>query len=212
MLGWIDPFYEPADPAVAPGHVWRAQPVALPPAHALTVDRVSPRDDARLSVTVADRTAAPVDHPPVKRLGLRSDDALLAATAAPAQLAIVLSAAAATDFAGDADTRDADTVFVVPWRAIDLQPEPTRRRVAAYGFANAFYLPAAPEHRYPESLARLDHAQPVPRASLTAHQGFALSSDALDALVEWFVAYSTGRRFGDSLIAQYRAEKLAELG
>lgn len=36
-----------------------------------------------------------------------------------------------------------------------------------------------------------------------------LSSDALDALVEWFVAFTTNRQLDDSLILEYRREMLS---
>jgi hypothetical protein len=81
--------------------------------------------------------------------------------------------------------------------------------VAAYGFTNAFYLPASAQPGFPEGFARLDQAQPVVRAHLTDHQGLKLSADALDALVEWFVAFSTNRQPEDSLILEYRRERLA---
>jgi hypothetical protein len=155
------------------------------------------------------RAEKAADHPPIKRLGLRSDEAV-AVVVARRQPLIVLGGAHAAELTADG-ARDADTVLVVPVQATSTLPQPLRRRIAAYAFPNAFFLPAAPEHRFAEGVARLDQAQPLPRALLSAHAGVALTADALDALVEWFVAYSTGRRFEDSLIADYRRERLAEL-
>ena len=39
--------------------------------------------------------------------------------------------------------------------------EAVRRRISRYEFANAFYLPASERPRFEESVARLDHVQPV---------------------------------------------------
>ncbi|MDW5594641.1 hypothetical protein VSS74_09855 [Conexibacter stalactiti] len=209
MHGWID-YYEPAQATVTGGQIWFGEPIALPAVHGLRIDRVSPRDDTRASVTFADRAAAAAgDHPPIKVLGLRSDESAAVVTARRRPL-VVLGGAGATELT-PAGPRAADTVLVVPVESVADHPRELRLRIAAYEFPNAFYLPAAPQHRFAEGFARLDQAQPLPRAALTGHRGFALTADALDALVEWFVAYSTGRRFEDSLIADYRRERLAEL-
>jgi hypothetical protein len=231
MHGWID-FYASAAAAVAAGQIWHGEALALPAAHGLRIDRVSASDDARATVTFTERAggedggaadgaarasrgargasaASAADHPPIKRLGLRSHEAV-AVVVARRQPLIVLGGAHAAELTADG-ARDADTVLVVPVQATSALPPPLRRRIAAYAFPNAFFLPAAPEHRFAEGVARLDQAQPLPRALLSAHAGVALTADALDALVEWFVAYSTGRRFEDSLIADYRRERLAEL-
>ena len=100
--------------------------------------------------------------------------------------------------------------MVVPLHAADRYDEQTRRGVSRYDFANAFYLPASERPPFAESVARLDHVQPLRRAELTEHRGVRLSDDALDALVEWFVAFTTNRLPGDSLILAYRREQLAE--
>jgi len=39
---------------------------------------------------------------------------------------------------------------------------------------------------------------------LGAYRGLTLASDALDALVEWYVSYATDRAPADSIIAEYR--------
>lgn len=209
MHGWID-YYERAQAAVAAGQIWTGEPIALPAVHGLRIDRVSPRDDARASVTFADRAAATAgEHPPIKALGLRSDESAAVVTARRRPL-IVLGGAGAAELT-PAGPRDAETVLVVPVESAAELPQGLRLRIAAYEFPNAFYLPAAPEHRFAEGFARFDQAQPLACTALTGHRGFALTTDARDALVEWFVAYSTGRRFEESLIADYRRERLAEL-
>jgi len=84
-----------------------------------------------------------------------------------------------------------------------------RERIAYYEFSNAFYLPASEKPPFAEGFARLDHVQPVSQAHLVNHRGLKLSSDALDALVEWFVAFSTGRIDEKSIILDYRREMLS---
>ena len=41
MFGWIEPFYEQADAAIEPGHIWCDQPIYLPPRHGLKIERVA---------------------------------------------------------------------------------------------------------------------------------------------------------------------------
>jgi hypothetical protein len=78
--------------------------------------------------------------------------------------------------------------------------------MAYYEFTNVFYLPACEPLRFEEGFARLDHAQPVLVNHLARHRGLKLSEDALAALVEWFMAYTTDRIPEDSLILAYRRE------
>jgi hypothetical protein len=202
VYGWIEPFYEPAAAAIEPGHIWLDHPVELPPREALKIDRVNPKDDAKVDFTLTERTPETFEHPPVHSLGLGLDQGLVLARAARSRPVVVLGGTGAATLG-----HDAATAIVVPVFAAGAHDEPTRRRIAAYAFTNAFYLPKSPP--LAESFARLDHAQPVLRAHLSSHQGLKLSSDALDALVEWFVAFSTGRRQADSLILEYRREMLA---
>jgi len=247
--GWIDPFYERARPAVEPGQIWCAQPIALPPRHALKLGKVDPKDDTKLRFRLGDRAEDSFGHPPIHSLGLRSDEALVVAKARRDRLVIVLGGmagparaevgegggsasgadaagvagaggdaaggeAAGGDAAGQAlpeldGTPDRRTVTVVPLYDAAGHDAETRRRVARYEFVNAFYLPVHERPPLRESFARLDHAQPVVRDGLTAPSGLRLSADALDALVEWFVACTTGRMPEDSLIVEYRREMLA---
>jgi hypothetical protein len=210
--GWIEPFLERADAAIEPGHIWSAQPIALPPRHALRIGRVNPKDDAKLDFKVVARGHGAYGHPPIHSLQLASDDAILLARATRDTPVVVLGGTAATAAAGELGDDGPHTgrhAMVVPLHAADRYDERTRRGAARYEFANAFYLPASGRPRFAESIARLDHVQPLPRAELTEHRGIRLSADALDALVEWFVAFTTDRLPGDSLIAAYRREQLA---
>ena len=211
MHGWIEPFLERADAAIEPGHIWSAQPIALPPRHALKIGRVNPKDDAKLDFKLVERGDGAYGHPPIHSLGLSSDEALLLARATRDTPVVVLGAAAtAAAQLGDDGPLAGEHAMVVPLHAADRYDEQTRRGAARYEFANAFYVPASQRPRFAESIARLDHVQPVPRAELTGHHGIRLSADALDALVEWFVACTTNRLPGDSLILAYRREQLAE--
>jgi hypothetical protein len=210
--GWIEPFFERAEAAIEPGHIWSGQPIALPPRHGLKIGRVDPKDDAKLSFEVTGRGDDLFNHPPIHSLGMTSDEALVLARATRGRPVIVLSATVAAselEDPGAPAVGDAGSAVVVPLHAAARYDEDIRRRVSRYEFANAFYLPASTRPRFDESIARLDHAQPVRRADLGEHRGLKLSDDALDALLEWFVAYTTNRIPSDSLILEYRREQLA---
>jgi hypothetical protein len=206
VYGWIEPFYEPAEAAVAPGHIWCDQPLALPPRQALKIDRVNPKDDSKVDFTLSERTPDTFEHPPVHSLGLGAGEGAVLARTTRNRPVVVLGGTTATELGPDG-THDAAIAIVIPIFGAERFDEPTRRRIAGYAFTNAFYLPASAP--LPESFARLDQAQPVLRTHLVEHQGLKLSPDALDALVEWFVAFSTDRRLDDSLILEYRREMLA---
>lgn len=218
MYGWIEPFFEQAEPALEPGQIWLGQPIGLPPRHGLKLEKIDPKDDRKLAFKVSGRSDDTFDHPPVHSLGLRSDEAVVVAKAKRDRPVVVLGGTTATrlgpDTAGDAGiveadpARNAGTVMVVPVHAANGYDEQTRRRVSRYEFANAFYLPAWERPRFAEGFARLDHTQPVRQADLAEPLGLKLSADALDALVEWFVAFATGRLPADSLILEYRREQL----
>ena len=207
MHGWIDPFYERAAPAIEPGHIWSGLPVALPPLHGLKIGRVDPKDDAKLDFKLAARGSSVFGHPPIHSLQLASDEAIMLARATRDRPVVVLGATSAVAELAAGGARDAELAMVIPLHPAEPYDEPTRRGVARYAFANAFYLPASERPRMQESVARLDHVQPLPRAELTEHRGLRLSDDALEALVEWFVAFTTNRLPDDSLILAYRQER-----
>jgi hypothetical protein len=216
--GWIEPFFERAQPAIEAGHVWSAQPIELAPTHGLKIGRVDPKDDAKLDFKVVARGDAQFGHAPIHSLGLRSDEAIVLARAARSRAVVVIGATAGAAHlrggsvgdgeGGHGDDEAALAAIVVPLYAADAYDADTRRRVARYDFADAFYLPASERPRSPESIARLDHAQPLRRADLLEHRGYKLAADALDALVEWFVAFTTNRLLDDSLILEYRRQLL----
>lgn len=207
MYGWIEPFYVTDDRAMEPGHIWCDQPIYLPPRHGLKIDRVDPQDDTTLDLTVCGRTADIFEHPPIHSLKLESSEAAVVAKTKRNRPVIVLGGTTATELR-PASTRHAETVMVVPVYGADQYDERTRRRISYYEFTNAFYLPACERTSFDEGFARLDHAQPVLQTHLVDHRGLKLSSDALDALVEWFVAFSTNRLPDDSVILDYRREML----
>lgn len=207
MHGWIEPFYEPAEEALEPGHIWCDQPIYLPPRHGLKIAPVDPTDDTNLELTVCGRTADTFEHPPIHSLKLESSEAAVVAKAKRDRPVVVLGGTTATELR-PRDTRVAETVMVVPAYGADQYDDHTRRRVSYYEFTNAFYLPACDRPQFEEGFARLDHVQPVLQRHLRRHRGLKLSSDALDALVEWFIAFSTNRQLEDSLILEYRREML----
>jgi hypothetical protein len=208
VLGWIEPFYEQADAAIEPGHVWCDQPIYLPPRHGLRIERVDPQDDRNLDFRVCGRTADTFDHPPVHSLKLGAGEAAVIAKSKKDRPVIVLGGTAATDLRPES-SQVADVVMVVPVYGADQYDEHTRKRVSYYEFRNVFYLPANRRPAFDEGFARLDHIQPVAQQHLTRHRGLKLTPDALDALVEWFVAYTTDRIPDDSVILEYRRDMLA---
>jgi hypothetical protein len=206
--GWIEPFFERAAPAIEPGQIWSARPIALPPRHGLKIERVDPRDDGKLDFKVTGRGDDTFDHPPIHSLRLGSGEAAVLAKATRDRAVVVLGTSAAT-LSTEGPRDDAGIATVVPLYPADRLDEATRRAVSRYEFANAFYLPACERPRLEECVARLDQVQPVRHADLGEHRGLRLSADALDALVEWFVACTTNRLPDDSLILAYRREQLA---
>lgn len=209
MFGWIDPFYEEAAAAIKPGHIWCDQPIYLPPRHGLKIERVDPEDDRNLDFRVCGRTADTFDHPPVHSLKLESSEAAVVAKTKKDRPVIVLGGTTATDLRPES-TKAAEVVMVVPVYGASQYDEHTRKRISYYEFTNAFYLPANSRPDLGEGFARLDHVQPVAKSQLARHRGLKLSSDALDALVEWFIAFSTNRIPDDSLILDYRREMLTD--
>jgi hypothetical protein len=215
--GWIDPFYNAASAAIEPGHIWADQPIYMPPRHGLKIERVNPTDDRDLTLRVCGRTADTFDHPPIHSLRLESNEGAVVARTKRDRPVIVLGGTSATDVR-PAGTRQedvttvADVVMVIPVYGADQYDERTRRRISYYEFTNLFYLPADTALRFEEGYARLDHVQPVYRSQLARHRGLKLAPEALDALVEWFVAYTTGRAPDDSILLDYRREMLASEG
>jgi hypothetical protein len=209
VYGWIEPFYEEAAAAIEPGHIWCDQPIYLPPRHGLKIERVNPQDDRELDFRVCGRTADTFDHPPVHSLRLGAGEAAVVAKSKKDRPVIVLGGTSATDLRPEG-SMVADVVMVVPVYGADQYDEHLRRRVSYYEFTNAFYLPAHDRPAFDEGFARLDHVQSVAQSDLSRHRGLKLTSDALDALLEWFVAYATGRIPDDSVILEYRRDMLAD--
>lgn len=208
MFGYIEPFYEQAEDEVEQGHIWCDQPIYLPPRHGLKIARVNPQDDRDLSFEVGGRTADTFNHTPVKSLGLASSEAAVLAKTKKDRPVIVLGGTSATDLK-PSKTRVADVVMVLPVYGFDQFDEHDRKRASYYEFSNVFYLPAHDQPVFDEGFARLDQVQPVARSQLGRHRGLKLSEDALDALLEWFIRYTTGRGPDDSMILDYRREMLA---
>lgn len=209
MYGLIEPFYEVADAAKEPGHIWCDEPIYLPPRHGLKISRVSPDDDTTLGLTICGRTADVYAHPPVKSLKLESSEAALVAKTKRDRPVIVLGGSA-TEIK-PSSTQYAGTLMVVPVYGADQYDERTRRRLMYYEFTNGFYLPAFGRPPFDEGFARLDHVQPAFADRLVRHCGIKLVPEAIDALVEWLIYSTTNRLPDDSLILAYRREMLGGL-
>ena len=183
-----------------------------PPRHGLQITRVTPEDDRKLKFAICDRTADVLDHPPVHSLQLDSTETIVVAKARRNRPVIVLGGRGASTPRDASDSATlTGTVMVVPVHDAGRHSEGMRRRIARYDFTNLFYLPSCPALGFEEGFARLDHAQPVDIEHLGGHRGLRLAPDALDALVEWYVAYATERAPQDSIILDYRREMRAAL-
>lgn len=142
-------------------------------------------------------------------LHIESTEALVVSKTKRNRPVIVLGGRRASNVMARSDrATHTDTAMVVPVYGADQFTEAMRRRIAHYDFTNLFYLPACPALSFDEGFARLDHAQPVDVKHLSKHRGLRLSSDAVDALVEWYVAYATERAPDDSIIIEYRRAML----
>jgi hypothetical protein len=210
VFGFIEPFYEAAPAEIQPGHVWCDQPIYLPPRHGLKINRVNPQDDRELEFRVSGRTEDTFQHAPVHSLKLQSSEAAVLAKTKKDRPVVVLGGTSATDLKARS-AQHADVVMVLPIYGFDQFDERDRRRAAAYEFSNVFYLPAHDRPAFDEGFLRLDQVQPVTRNHLSRHRGLKLSDDSVDALVEWFIRYTTGRGHEDSLVLEYRREQLAAL-
>jgi hypothetical protein len=175
----------------------------------LKITRVNPEDDSQLHFAICGRTADTFDHPPVHSLKIGSTEAVVVAKTKRDRPVIVLGGRRASNvLAGSDSAAHTDTAMVIPVYGGKKFSERLRRRIAYYEFTNLFYLPACSALGFDEGFARLDHAQPVDVKHLRKRRGLRLAADALDALVEWYVAYATERAPRDSLIIDYRREML----
>lgn len=213
VFGVIEQFYEAAEKSVLAGHVWCDQPLYLPPRHGAKITRLDPRDDRRLGIKVCGRTADTFEHAPIKSLGLASSEAVVLAKTKKDRPVVILGGLSAVDLSAGRDrAQHNETAWVVPVYGADQFDEGMRRRIAGYEFTNLFYLPADKGLKFEEGFARLDHAQSVSVKNLSKHRGLRLSPEALEALIEWYMHYSTGRLPAGSLIDDYRRETLRQLG
>jgi hypothetical protein len=208
MDGVID-FFESAKPTYEFGQIWCDQPIYLPPKHGVKFTRVNQKDDRDFDFQLTGRTDDTFDHPPINSLKLESTEAaVLARTKWERPVIIVGGSGASTVTPRESPTHH-DILWTVPVYGSDQYSEDVVRRIRMYDFKNLFYLPPSGSPAFKEGFARLDHAQPVMRGHLRKHRGLKLTDDALAALHEWLVAFSTGRIEEDSLILQYRAEQTA---
>jgi hypothetical protein len=213
MHGYIEPFYEAADPGYEPGHVWNDQPIYLPARHGLKITRVNPEDDRELNYEIRGRTDDLFDHPPVFSMQLESTEAPVVAVAKKDRPVIILGGVAASEIAQHRDQpTHLEIVWAVPIYGAENYPEAIRNRIRIYDFRNFFYLPEDAALGFKEGFARLDHAQPVKRSMLRTHRGLRLTSDARDALREWYVYFTTDWIDRESMILDYRRDQSKAAG
>lgn len=206
MDGVID-FFEPTEAAYEAGHIWCDQPIYLPPKHGVKFTRVNQDDDRDFDFELAGRTEDTFNHPPVSSLKLESTEAAVLARTKWERPVVVVGGSGASDVTPRGNPTHHDILWTVPIYGSDQYSEEVVRRIRMYDFQNLFYLPASDSPAFDEGFARLDHAQPVMRSVLRKHRGLRLTEDALAALHEWLISFSTGKIEEDSLILQYRAEQ-----
>lgn len=210
MDGYIEPFYEAAQREHEPGHIWTDQPLYLPPRHGLKISRVDPKDDRHLDYEIVGRIDDLFNHAPVHSMRLESSEAPVVGVAKRDRPVIILGGTAASDIAQrDGKPTHHDIVWAVPVYRTEHYDEDIRRRIQRYDFRNFFFLPEDKNRGFKEGFARLDHAQPIMRGMLRSHRGMKLSSDALDALREWYVYFTTDQVDPESLIFDYRKSQTA---
>jgi hypothetical protein len=211
--GLIEPFYERVDRedrAIAPGHIWRDNPIYLPPRRGLKFTRVAPENDEELDFVVGGFTDEIYDHPPVQSMKLPSSEGATIAYAKKDRPVFVVGGMRSTDpLARRAQLLDA--AMCVPIYGADQFERGFRARVRAYEFENLFYLPADEALGFDEGFARFDHVQPVLHGRMNGHRGLRLSEPAREALLEWFWHFLTGQIDEGSLVADYRREERARL-
>lgn len=210
MHGYIEPFYERANEELAAGHLWCDQPLYLPGKHGLKLTRVDAEDDRQLQVEVVGRTTDTFQHNPVKSLKLTSTEALVGVKTKRDRPIILLGGLGASEILPGKEAQPNPIAWALPIYRSTNYDRAIRERIQRYEFSNFFYLPEDPDLSFTEGFARLDHAQPVWRDHLTKHRGMKLSSDALDALTEWFIYFTTGYISGASQILDYQREQRAD--
>jgi hypothetical protein len=208
MDGVID-FFEPAEATYDPGQIWCDQPLYLPPKHGVKFTRVNQEDDRDFDFELAGRTQDTFDHAPINSLKLESTEGAVLAKTKWERPVIIVGGSGASDVKPRGAPTHHDILWVVPVYGSDQYDEGVVRRMRMYDFKNLFYLPASGSPAFDEGYARLDHAQPVRRDLLRGHRGLKLTDDALAALHEWLIGFSTGKIEQDSLILQYREEQIA---
>jgi hypothetical protein len=209
--GVID-FFENAEAAYEPGHIWADQPLYLPARHGIKFTRVNEEDDRDLDFSIVGRTDDTFDHPPIHSFRLESTEAAVVAKTKRDRPVIIVGGNGASDVRPGAHATHHDILWAVPVYGADQYEEDVVRRIRRYDFANLFYLPPCASPRFDEGFARLDHAQPVYRNKLRTHRGLSLTEDALGALREWMIAFMVGLLDPDSLILQYRDEQRTTSG
>lgn len=206
MEGVID-FFEPAEATYDSGQIWCDQPLYLPPRHGVKFTRVNQEDDRDFDFELAGRTGDTFDHAPINSLKLESTEGAVLARTKWERPVIIVGGSGASDVTPRGTPTHHDILWVVPVYGSGQYEEDIVRRIRMYDFKNLFYLPSSVSPAFKEGYARLDHAQPVRRDLLRKHRGLRLTDDALAALHEWLIAFSTGKIEQDSLILQYRAEQ-----
>jgi hypothetical protein len=210
MHGLVDPFYERSSATKEPGQIWCDQPVYLPARHGLKITRVDPKDDTKLDYAVCGRTVEIFNHPPVHSLKMASNEGAIVVKTKRDRPVILLGGGGASDFSPGKKPTHAEIIMAVPVYGADQYDEQIRRRMEIYDFANVFYLPADTALGFDEGFARLDHMQPVSEHHLSRHRGLRLADEALAVLHEWTMRLLTNSKPVDSIIEQYRSERVAE--
>lgn len=214
MDGLIDPFYVTARTdqhhRIEVGEFYLDQPVYMPPKYGLRINRVTAADEVD-DVDIIGRTQDLYNHPPVRRLRLGNDEALVVTKSKKNRPVLVLAQPGGNPLPGPDTVADAHTWLCAPIYGGTQFSQNMRRSIRAYKYPNLFYLPECASPSFREGFVRFDHLQAIPEQHLTRRMPARLSEDAIEALHEWLFFYLTQRLPSNSVIAEYRQEKLAEL-
>lgn len=214
MDGLIDPFYVPAPGEqhhlISVGDFYLDQPVYLPPKYGIRINSVTPRDELD-DIEITGRTQDLYNHPPVQQLKLGRDEALVVTLSKRNRPVLVLAEPGGNPLAGPDVVANAQTWLCAPVYGGTQFSAQVRESIRAYKYPNLFYLPESTSPSMKEGFLRFDHLQAIPTNDLTRRMPAKLSEEALEAAHEWLYFYLTRRLPHDSVIAEYRREKLAEL-
>ncbi len=208
----IDQYYQPASNDYR--RVIRRASLANIPAlflieqlQILKIDYEDPDRPGNFNFIIVEPGSDSFKHNPIKKLGLETDEELLAVQAKRRTVIVLSEQPVEVDIRG-MGPREQDFLecyAVGPLYTFgDKYPAEFKAHIVAFRYPQFFYLPPDPEHGIRESFVRLDRIQMVARELLLPKPTY-LSRDAQQLFNEWLVYYLTGE------LKDYLRELIAEL-